>query len=123
MPTKRWLRKAQERIERDRDEAIAQLRRLGVSPEANGNAPARDTEQARDEGDQAQASERAELEFMTRERLAERINRLTAALERLLAGSYGTCEICGEDIEPARLEALPEAKTCLRCQRDQERAA
>ena len=123
MPTKRWLRKAQERIERERDEAVGQLRRLGVSPDAPGGMTVVGGEHPRDEGDQAQASTHTDLEFMTRERLAERINRLTLALDRLEEGTYGTCEICGEDIETARMEALPEARTCLKCQRDQERAA
>ncbi len=38
------------------------------------------------------------------------------ALERLDDGTYGQCESCGESIDPARLEALPHATLCLRCQ-------
>lgn len=60
---------------------------------------------------------------MTRERLADRINRLTAALERVVEGTYGRCEGCGRDIERPRLEALPEASRCLECQARSERAA
>ena len=33
---------------------------------------------------------------------------------RLAAGTYGTCEVCGEPIDPARLEARPTATTCVR---------
>ncbi|MGD8475293.1 MAG: TraR/DksA C4-type zinc finger protein, partial [Anaerolineae bacterium] len=36
-------------------------------------------------------------------------------------GTYGTCESCGERIDPARLEILPEATLCLNCQRQKER--
>jgi len=32
-------------------------------------------------------------------------------------GAYGICEQCGERIDPARLEILPQATLCLRCQR------
>ena len=51
------------------------------------------------------------LAQQARERLAE----LDAALVRLEAGSYGRCQRCGEHIAPARLEARPEAITCIRC--------
>ncbi len=34
------------------------------------------------------------------------------ALEKIQSNTFGTCEICGEDIEPNRLLVLPEARTC-----------
>lgn len=37
------------------------------------------------------------------------------ALKRMENGTYGICEDCNEKIDPARLEALPWATTCLRC--------
>ena len=108
------------RLARSRDEAMAQLRRLGRSPEGEDNAPRAGTDHVLDEGDEAQASERQDLAYATRERLAERVNRLTTALERMRAGTYGQCAVCGGPIEPARLAALPEAETCLRCQTHRE---
>ncbi len=39
-----------------------------------------------------------------------------AALKRLELGTYGFCEVCGEPIDRARLEALPYAAQCVRCQ-------
>ena len=41
---------------------------------------------------------------------------VTNALERFEQGTYGTCERCGTDIDPARLKALPYVTLCLRCQ-------
>jgi RNA polymerase-binding transcription factor len=38
-----------------------------------------------------------------------------AALERVAAGTYGTCERCGRPIATARLEARPVARTCITC--------
>lgn len=38
-----------------------------------------------------------------------------AAIERLNAGAYGTCETCGRPIAPARLEARPTARQCIAC--------
>jgi RNA polymerase-binding transcription factor DksA len=37
------------------------------------------------------------------------------ALCRIDDGSYGSCELCGRPIPFARLEAIPEARTCLSC--------
>ena len=44
-----------------------------------------------------------------RHQLAE----VDAALARLDDGSYGRCEVCGEPVAPARLEARPTARTCV----------
>jgi RNA polymerase-binding protein DksA len=38
------------------------------------------------------------------------------ALERMEKGTYGVCERCGEEIDYARLEAIPYATLCIRCQ-------
>ena len=35
------------------------------------------------------------------------------ALARLDTGDYGRCTICGKEIEPARLAAIPETPFCL----------
>lgn len=41
-----------------------------------------------------------------------RYNDILAALQRIAAGTYGTCEVSGEQIEEDRLEADPAARTC-----------
>ena len=74
-----------------------------------------------DEVDEIQANERREIGFATRELLVERVNKLTAALDRLSDGEYGTCTECGEEIAPARLRVIPEVQTCVRCQDKLER--
>ena len=113
-----------ERLERERDAAIRRLRELGISPHLDeDSAPHAGTDTVRDEGDVAQASERQDLSFMTRERAAERVNQLSAALRRLHEGAYGRCERCGRPIEPGRLAALPEARTCRQCQEIVEQEA
>jgi DnaK suppressor protein len=48
---------------------------------------------------------------------AAAVERVTAAIERIDAGIYGTCLVCGDLIEPARLRALPEAAECIDCVR------
>lgn len=110
-----------ERLVQERDETAVRLRDLGISPDTDENAPRAGTDTPRDEGDQAQQSERQDMSFATRERLAERVNRLSAALERIAGGTYGACAECGNPIERERLAAMPEADTCLACQERRER--
>lgn len=56
--------------------------------------------------------------------LAEVESRELANIERALVrirnGSYGECEICGDRIPLARLNALPYATCCIDCQRAAE---
>lgn len=66
-------------------------------------------------------NEDREMSFATRSLLVERANKLAEALERLRGGEYGVCEECGEAIAPARLRAMPEVTTCVRCQDRLER--
>lgn len=51
---------------------------------------------------------------LTREALIFR--QVSAALERLAAGTFGSCLQCDEPIAEKRLQALPWAALCLRCQ-------
>ncbi len=53
-------------------------------------------------------------------KLKQDLDEMEAALARFENGTYGRCQKCGERIEWARLEALPQARFCLRCQRRQE---
>lgn len=46
------------------------------------------------------------------QRERDQIRRARAALE---AGTYGTCEVCGDAIGAARLEARPASTRCVRC--------
>jgi len=54
---------------------------------------------------------RLALEKQIRDRLAE----VEHALRKFEDGTYGLCDKCGQRIDPARMEALPEASLCLNC--------
>ena len=75
-----------------------------------------------DEVDLIQVNENREMSFATRSMLVERANKLAEALERLRGGAYGICQECEEPIAPARLRAMPEVTTCVRCQDRLERS-
>src|SRR5207247_62279 len=74
-----------------------------------------------DEVDVIRLNEDREMSFATRSLLVGRANKLAEALERLRGGEYGLCEECGGEIAPARLRAMPEVTTCVRCQDRLER--
>jgi DnaK suppressor protein len=42
------------------------------------------------------------------------------ALHRMDEGTYGRCERCGDEIDFARLKAVPQATLCMSCQRQAE---
>ncbi len=79
-------------------------------------AASRDTN-ADDEHDPEGATiafERSQVGALVRQ-ARERLAELDAALDRLDNGSYGRCERCGRPIDPARLDARPDARTCVGC--------
>lgn len=42
------------------------------------------------------------------------LEEIERALERVAAGTYGVCEVCGQPIAAERLEARPAARRCIR---------
>jgi DnaK suppressor protein len=57
------------------------------------------------------------LTYNARELLAQ----AERALARIDAGTYGSCESCGEPIGKARLQAFPRATLCVKCKQREER--
>ena len=54
--------------------------------------------------------------YMTAAATRREMDRIRAALDRLAAGTFGSCTRCGAAIAPGRLEVLPHAETCIDCQ-------
>lgn len=50
----------------------------------------------------------------------EGLRNIDTALEKMDDGSYGVCEICAKKINKERLKAVPYAKLCIDCQREEE---
>lgn len=46
-------------------------------------------------------------------------NNVRRALGKIEDGGFGLCEICDKDIEEARLEAQPSARTCIEHREDE----
>ena len=57
----------------------------------------------------------------TLDTLARELEAVEAALERITDGTYGICMDCERPISPRRLELVPHAARCVRCQEAAER--
>ncbi len=68
------------------------------------------------EEDQAQMSHDEFISLSRNKQDYQALKLVDEALDRISAGDYGVCQRCEEPISPRRLEVLPWAKYCVRCQ-------
>jgi DnaK suppressor protein len=101
------------RLESERKRLLVELDQLQTTVESA---------EARREGSpfgkrEEEATESFELEkrLALEKQIRERLGEVEHALEKLEKGTYGLCDICGQPIDPDRLEALPQANLCLEC--------
>ncbi len=66
-----------------------------------------------DDNDVADNMESFEENRAIVEKLAAQYSDVEAALGKIKAGTYGTCDVCGERIPEKRLTANPAARTCI----------
>ncbi len=74
-----------------------------------------------DEGDIANHDIERELESQLVSLESRELLRIQKAIEAIRLGTYGQCELCGQRIPVARLQALPTTACCVACQRKFER--
>src|SRR5215475_7240077 len=79
-----------------------------------------DREVSQDPADKASNSYTKELLFSQSTTERNTLKLIEEALERIADGEFGECVNCGEDISAKRLEAIPWAPYCIRCQELQE---
>ncbi len=75
----------------------------------------RNADETQDMSEKATADTINEILVLDREQAAH-------AAEMKAKGTYGLCEDCGKGIGAERLEALPSATRCIRCQGSWEQA-
>jgi len=102
------------KLEKERAETLAELDRLREYLRGEVDADA----------------EEAVLDLYEREKtlalirtLETKLESIEQALRLVEKGTYGICERCGEKIDPARLEALPQTTLCVKCKAQIERIA
>jgi DnaK suppressor protein len=78
-------------------------------------------EKTSDALDEVQLAGERELAIRTLDRDSNMLRNVKGALARIADGSYGTCLHCDEEIKSKRLDAVPWAKYCIRCQEAADR--
>jgi DnaK suppressor protein len=74
-----------------------------------------------DPNDRATQESDRSFELRIRDRERKLLNKVREALERIDDGSFGICEICGEEISEGRLKARPVTTLCIDCKIEEER--
>jgi DnaK suppressor protein len=71
-----------------------------------------------------EATESMELEkrLALENRLQLMLTEVEKAILKLDTGTYGLCDMCNARIDPARMEALPQAILCLSCRQKMKNA-
>lgn len=70
--------------------------------------------------DQGSATFERELDMTIEENLRNLLDSVRAAVARIEAGTYGSCERCGDEIPSDRMDAVPTASLCIACKSDEE---
>jgi len=83
--------------------------------EARGAEP-----DAGDVGDRAAESYQKESSLRELDQDRQRLAAIREALQRDADGTYGLCAACARPIESKRLDAVPWARHCIRCQELQD---
>ena len=110
------------RLKHYRDKLLARREGLvGQVMEAELSSRERDAEATQDPADMAANAYTKELLISMSANDRQLLNMIDEALARIETGDYGECVNCGEPVPEKRLEAVPWARYCLRCQDLQER--
>lgn len=72
------------------------------------------------QADQGSDTNLMEQTVMMMEGERDKIRLLNDAMRRIADGSYGICEMCGENIQESRLEVIPYAIYCVSCKEKME---
>jgi DnaK suppressor protein len=91
-------------------------RLLGLVERTEDYGREADREVSQDPADKASNSYTKELLFSQSTNERNTLRLVEEAMDRLSEGSYGECTNCGDEISPKRLEAIPWAPYCIKCQ-------
>ena len=107
------LERLEEQLSQQRDDLRREIEDHGADP---------DSDEVSFEGDAGfsdrshSTEERARVIAVVRA-LRSNLHDVDRALAKIPAGTYGTCERCGQPIAEERLEAIPWAMLCIDCKR------
>ena len=101
------------RVEIERKRLTEELKQLqvGIRPASERREGSPFGKREEEATESFELEKRLALEKQIRDQLAE----VEHTLNKFEQGTYGLCDRCGQPIDPARLEALPQANLCLSC--------
>lgn len=109
------LTKYEARLVEEQTKLQEDLSNIGTFNTENSQWEAMPTQQDGPESDPIDLADRVE-EYESRSEMVKTLSRrltdIENALTKIPLGTYGVCEISGEKIEEARLDANPAARTC-----------
>lgn len=105
--------KLREQLEADRAQQLAQLEEFDADPYGESVRNLGGSEEGF--ADSGQVTEQRSEALAQIEQARSRLQQVDEALERMDDGSYTTCIECGNEINPARLEARPLSIRCVDC--------
>ena len=112
---KRKVKSYRDRLLERRESLFSQV------TEAEMSSRERDLEATQDPADMAANAYTKELLISMSANDRKLLTLIDEALERVEGGEYGECVNCGEPVAEKRLDAVPWARYCLKCQDLQER--
>ena len=109
---KEKLEKAKEKLERELSSFARKSKTVKGDwitkyPEFDGGRLEEETDEVEEYGNILSVSYTLELE----------LKKVQEGLERIKKGKYGICEKCKKPIPKGRLQAYPQAKYCIKCQK------
>ena len=99
-----------------REEIIGQMKQRDSSAQEIGQDGIQDI------GDESVTIYNRHLLLSLSDNERERLLEVDEALDRIEDGTFGICEECEESISLKRLEVMPNARYCVKCQEELERA-
>ena len=109
------------RLESERKRLVEEMEQLkaNVSPADERREGSPFGKREEEAAETLELEKRLTLEKRIRDQMAE----VEHALRKFEEGTYGLCDSCGQLIDPARLEALPQANLCMNCKARQAKNA
>lgn len=108
-------KKIKEKLEKERDMLVLQMKDFGKQNPKTGEWEATPEDlgyKATDQNEMADRFEDFESRSSMMEVLEARLKSVSNALKAIDKKTFGTCKICHKQIESARLEVNPSARTC-----------
>ncbi|MDD2332290.1 MAG: TraR/DksA C4-type zinc finger protein [Candidatus Cloacimonetes bacterium] len=115
------LKKYEEIIKRELLESIEYIENINRDQSIGARESSGDlSSYAFHQADQGSDTNLMEQTVMMMEQERDKIRLLKDALQRISDKTYGICEICGDNIQEARLDIIPYARYCIDCKEKEE---